>query len=129
MTCLAVLRRSIAHAQRRDKAARNVALLVTAPEGAPRLYVYLVVSLLSGVRTEEARPLTSTRSTAMSPHPAERSTPVPDTAISADPPHCVSRCKAKRRSVTAHALVVLRCCVQTHRGAALVELVGVGNGL
>lgn len=77
---LAVLRRSIAHAQRRDKAARNVALLVTAPEGRPgrpskalnleqakavliaarpsRLYAYLVLSLLSGVRTEEARPLT-----------------------------------------------------------------------
>ncbi|MET7567715.1 site-specific integrase [Streptomyces sp. NPDC005492] len=77
---LAVLRRSVAHAQRRDKAARNVALLVTAPEGRPgrpskalnleeakavliaarpsRLYAYLVLSLLSGVRTEEARPLT-----------------------------------------------------------------------
>ncbi|WP_030648459.1 MULTISPECIES: site-specific integrase [Streptomyces] len=77
---LAILRRSIAHAQRRDKAARNVALLVTAPEGRPgrpskalnleqakavlaaargsRLYAYLVLSLLSGVRTEEARPLT-----------------------------------------------------------------------
>jgi hypothetical protein len=77
---LAILRRSVAHAQRRDKAARNVALLVTAPEGRPgrpskalnleqakavliaarpsRLYAYLVLSLLSGVRTEEARPLT-----------------------------------------------------------------------
>ncbi|MBK3627002.1 site-specific integrase [Streptomyces sp. MBT49] len=77
---LAILRRSTAHAQRRDKAARNVALLVTAPEGRPgrpskalnleqakavlasargsRLYAYLVLSLLSGVRTEEARPLT-----------------------------------------------------------------------
>ncbi|MFJ4079835.1 tyrosine recombinase XerC [Streptomyces iakyrus] len=77
---LAILRRSIAHAQRRDKAARNVALLVTSPEGRPgrpskalnleqakavlaaarpsRLYAYLVLSLLSGVRTEEARPLT-----------------------------------------------------------------------
>ncbi|MFI6345191.1 tyrosine recombinase XerC [Streptomyces sp. NPDC050560] len=77
---LAILRRSIAHAQRRDKAARNVALLVTAPEGRPgrpskalnleqakavltaarpsRLCAYLVLSLLSGVRTEEARPLT-----------------------------------------------------------------------
>ncbi|WP_455362602.1 site-specific integrase [Streptomyces sp. SYSU K21746] len=77
---LAVLRRSIAHAQRRDKAVRNVAVLVTAPEGRPgrpskalnleqaksvlaaargsRLYAYLVLSLLSGVRTEEARPLT-----------------------------------------------------------------------
>jgi integrase len=77
---LAILRRSIAHAQRRDKAARNVPLLVTAPEGRPgrpskalnleqakavliaarpsRLHAYLVLSLLSGVRTEEARPLT-----------------------------------------------------------------------
>ncbi|MFF0062668.1 tyrosine recombinase XerC [Streptomyces sp. NPDC005279] len=77
---LAVLRRSIAHAQRRDKAVRNVALLVNVPEGRPgrpskalnleqakavlasargsRLYAYLVLSLLSGVRTEEARPLT-----------------------------------------------------------------------
>ncbi|MFP1625733.1 hypothetical protein ACLB9X_11285 [Streptomyces sp. 5K101] len=77
---LAILRRSVAHAQRRDKAARNVALLATAPEGRPgrpskalnleqakavltaarpsRLYAYLVLSLLSGVRTEEARPLT-----------------------------------------------------------------------
>ncbi|MGW3936394.1 site-specific integrase [Streptomyces phaeochromogenes] len=76
---LAILRRSISHAQRRDKAARNVALLVTAPEGRPgrpskamnleqakavliaarpsRLYAYLVLSFLSGVRTEEARPL------------------------------------------------------------------------
>ncbi|MEU8029133.1 tyrosine-type recombinase/integrase [Streptomyces sp. NPDC049099] len=75
---LAILRRSIEQAQRRDKAARNVALLVTAPEGRPgrpskalnlkqaepvlaaarpsRLYAYLVLSLLSGVRTEEARP-------------------------------------------------------------------------
>ncbi|WP_262505562.1 hypothetical protein [Streptomyces sp. TRM68367] len=32
---LAILRRSIAYAQRRDKAARNVTLLVTAPEGRP----------------------------------------------------------------------------------------------
>ncbi|MFI1335520.1 tyrosine recombinase XerC [Streptomyces sp. NPDC020845] len=77
---LAVLRRSIEHAQRRDKAVRNVALLVAVPEGRPgrpskalnleqakavlvaargsRLYAYLVLSLLSGVRTEEARPLT-----------------------------------------------------------------------
>ncbi|WP_406244355.1 tyrosine recombinase XerC [Streptomyces anulatus] len=77
---LAVLRRSIEHAQRRDKAVRNVAALVTAPEGrqgrpskalnleqakavlvaarGSRLYAYLVLSLLSGVRTEEARPLT-----------------------------------------------------------------------
>ncbi|MFD3973281.1 tyrosine recombinase XerC [Streptomyces cyaneofuscatus] len=77
---LAILRRSIEHAQRRDKAVRNVALLVTAPEGrtgrpskalnleqakavlgaarGSRLYAYLVLSLLAGVRTEEARPLT-----------------------------------------------------------------------
>ncbi|MFD5062965.1 MULTISPECIES: tyrosine recombinase XerC [unclassified Streptomyces] len=77
---LAVLRRSIEHAQRRDKAVRNVAALVTVPEGragrpskalnleqakavlvaarGSRLYAYLVLSLLSGVRTEEARPLT-----------------------------------------------------------------------
>ncbi|KOT91816.1 integrase [Streptomyces rimosus subsp. pseudoverticillatus] len=77
---LAILRRSIEHAQRRDKAVRNVALLVTAPEGRPgrpskalnleqakavltaarpsRLYAYLVLSFLGGVRTEEARPLT-----------------------------------------------------------------------
>ncbi|WP_323136053.1 site-specific integrase [Streptomyces sp. NBC_01481] len=77
---LAILRRSIAHAQRRDMAVRNVALLVSVPEGRPgrpskalnleqakvvlaaargsRLYAYLVLSLLSGVRTEEARPLT-----------------------------------------------------------------------
>jgi integrase len=77
---LAILRRSTAQAQRRDRAARNVAVLVTAPEGRPgrpskalnleqakavlaaarpsRLYAYLVLSLLSGVRTEEAGPLT-----------------------------------------------------------------------
>ncbi|MFB1046312.1 site-specific integrase [Streptomyces chrestomyceticus] len=77
---LAILRRSIEHAQRRDKAVRNVARLVTAPEGRPgrpskalnleqakavltaarpsRLYAYLVLSFLGGVRTEEARPLT-----------------------------------------------------------------------
>lgn len=77
---LAVLRRAITHAQRRDKVMRNVAELVTVPEGRPgrpskalnleqakavltaargsRLYAYLVLSLLIGVRTEEARPLT-----------------------------------------------------------------------
>lgn len=78
---LAVLRRSIEHAQRRDKVLRNVAALVTPPHGrrpgrpskalkleqalavlaasrGSRLYAYLVLSLLSGVRTEEARPLT-----------------------------------------------------------------------
>lgn len=75
-----VLRRSIQHAQRRDKVLRNVAELVTVPDGRPgrpskaldleqaraelaaargaRLYAYVVVSLLVGVRTEEARPLT-----------------------------------------------------------------------
>jgi integrase len=78
--CLAVLRRSIAHAQRRDKVLRNVAELVTAPEGRPgrpskalpfehaaavmeaskktRVHAYFVLSLLTGVRTEEARALT-----------------------------------------------------------------------
>ena len=77
---LAVLRRSITHAQRRDKILRNVAALVTVPEGRPgrpskaltleqakavlaaavgmRLYAYVVLSLLIGIRTEEARPLT-----------------------------------------------------------------------
>ncbi|WP_439675682.1 site-specific integrase [Embleya sp. MST-111070] len=75
-----VLRRAILHAQRRDKVLRNVAELVTVPEGragrpskaltleqakavltaakASRLHAYVVVSLLLGVRTEEARPLT-----------------------------------------------------------------------
>ncbi|MBY8877466.1 site-specific integrase [Actinacidiphila acidipaludis] len=75
-----VLRRSITHAQRRDKVLRNVAELVTVPEGRPgrpskaltldqakavlaaaqgtRLYAYVVLSLLIGIRTEEARPLT-----------------------------------------------------------------------
>lgn len=75
-----VLRRSITHAQRRDKVMRNVAALVTVPEGRPgrpskaltldqakavlaaargaRLYSYVVLSLLVGIRTEEARPLT-----------------------------------------------------------------------
>jgi hypothetical protein len=73
--CLAVLRRSIAHAQRRDKVLRNVAELVTVPEGRPgrpskalpfdqavavieaskktRVHAYLVLSLLTGVRTEK----------------------------------------------------------------------------
>jgi integrase len=72
-----ILRRSITQAQRRDKVGRNVAELVTAPEGkagrpskaltfeqatavltaasATRLHAYVVLSLLVGVRTEEAR--------------------------------------------------------------------------
>ncbi|GAA1699121.1 site-specific integrase [Fodinicola feengrottensis] len=76
---LAVLRRSITFAQRRDKIGRNVASLVTAPEGTEgrpskaltlgqafallkaakgsRLYAYVVLSLLTGIRTEEARAL------------------------------------------------------------------------
>ncbi|MDX2706378.1 site-specific integrase [Streptomyces sp. PA03-6a] len=76
----AVLKRAITHAQRRDKVMRNVAELVTVPEGrsgrpskalaleqakallsaarGTRLYAYIVLSLLIGVRTEEARPLT-----------------------------------------------------------------------
>jgi len=77
---LSILRRSITLAQRRDLVARNVASLVTAPkgtEGRPskaltmdqadavltaasrsRLHAYIVVSLLTGIRTEEARALT-----------------------------------------------------------------------
>ncbi|MGH3774694.1 MAG: site-specific integrase [Pseudonocardiaceae bacterium] len=77
---LSILRRSITLAQRRDLVARNVAELVTAPKGkagrpskaltmeqadavlaaAPssRLHAYIVVSLLCGIRTEEARALT-----------------------------------------------------------------------
>ena len=76
---LEVLRRAITHAQRRDKVGRNVAALVTAPEGRIgrqskaltmeqaravlaaaegwNLYAYIVVSLLTGIRTEEARAL------------------------------------------------------------------------
>lgn len=78
--CLDLLRRSIAHAQRRNKVLRNVAELVDLPEGrigrpskalnleqakavlttsqGRRLHAYVVVSLLTGVRTEEARELT-----------------------------------------------------------------------
>lgn len=78
--CLDLLRRSITHAQRRNKVLRNVAELVDVPEGRPgrpskalnldqakavlaaargrRLHAYVVVSLLTGVRTEEARELT-----------------------------------------------------------------------
>jgi integrase len=77
---LSILRRSILLAQRRDLVARNVADLVTAPKGtagrpskalamdqavavlttasASRLHAYIVVSLLCGIRTEEARALT-----------------------------------------------------------------------
>jgi integrase len=76
----AVLRRAIQHAQRRNKVLRNVAELVDIPEGRPgrpskampleqaqavieaskktRLHAYFVLSLLTGVRTEEARALT-----------------------------------------------------------------------
>ncbi|MEV2279362.1 tyrosine-type recombinase/integrase [Nocardiopsis sp. NPDC049922] len=75
----AVLRRAIAFAQKRDKVLRNVADLVDTPkgkEGRPskaltlnqaqavlsaaegtRLYAYVVLSLMTGVRTEEARAL------------------------------------------------------------------------
>jgi integrase len=77
---LSILRRSITLAQRRDLVARNVADLVTAPKGTAgrpskalnmeqadavltaasgsRLHAYIVVSLLTGIRTEEARALT-----------------------------------------------------------------------
>ncbi|MER5917765.1 site-specific integrase [Streptomyces sp. NPDC001982] len=75
-----ILRRSIGHAQRRGKAVRNVAELVEVPDGrAGRpskslsleqgeavlrakegswIHAYVVLSLLVGVRPEEARPLT-----------------------------------------------------------------------
>ena len=79
--CLGLLRRSITHAQRRNKVLRNVADLVKeVPEGRVgrpskalnlqqakailaaaqhrRLHAYLVLSLMTGVRTEEARELT-----------------------------------------------------------------------
>jgi integrase len=77
---LSILRRSITLAQRRDLVVRNVADLVTAPKGTAgrpskaltmdqavavlaaalgsRLHAYIVVSLLTGIRTEEARALT-----------------------------------------------------------------------
>lgn len=77
---LSILRRSIAHAQRRGKAVRNVADWVEVPEGRPGrpskslsleqaeavlraqagtwIHAYVVLSLLVGVRPEEARPLT-----------------------------------------------------------------------
>ncbi|MBQ1157732.1 tyrosine-type recombinase/integrase [Streptomyces sp. A73] len=75
-----ILRRSITHAQRRDRAVRNVALLVTTPEGqegresksfsldtakkilvtdeGSRTHAYVVTSLLGGARPEEMRALT-----------------------------------------------------------------------
>jgi integrase len=77
-----ILERSIRHAQARDKVRRNVASLITIPEGRPgrpsqamtldqavsllgalgsgadfRLSAYVILSLLTGVRTEEARAL------------------------------------------------------------------------
>ncbi|MGS2587064.1 site-specific integrase [Streptomyces hebeiensis] len=77
---LSILRRSISHAQRRDKVMRNVAELVEVPEGRPGrpsksltleqaktvlsarqgtwIHAYVVLSLLVGIRTEEVRPLT-----------------------------------------------------------------------
>jgi integrase len=76
---LSILRRSITLAQRRDLVVRNVAELVTIPKGTAgrpskaltmeqavavlaaaalsRLHAYVVVSLLTGIRTEEARAL------------------------------------------------------------------------
>ena len=78
-----ILERAIRHAQARDKVRRNVASLILVPEGQEgrpskamtldqavqlldqvgpgsehRLAAYVVVSLLAGVRTEEARALT-----------------------------------------------------------------------
>jgi integrase len=78
-----ILERAIRHAQARDKVRRNVASLVSLPEGREgrpsramtldqavsvldhvgpgsqhRLAAYVVVSLLAGIRTEEARALT-----------------------------------------------------------------------
>ncbi|MGH3769598.1 MAG: site-specific integrase, partial [Pseudonocardiaceae bacterium] len=77
---LSILRRAITLAQRRDLVARNVAELVSAPKGTAgrpskaltmsqavavlaaaalsRLHAYIAVSLLTGIRTEEARALT-----------------------------------------------------------------------
>jgi integrase len=74
-----VLKRSIRQAQARDRVLRNVAELVTTPKGkegrpskamtlkqttallrqaeSSRLHAYVVVSLLTGIRTEEARAL------------------------------------------------------------------------
>ncbi|MGI8446702.1 MAG: tyrosine-type recombinase/integrase [Streptosporangiaceae bacterium] len=75
----AVLKRSIRQVQARDRVLRNAAELVTTPKGRPgrpsramtleqatamldeakasRLHAYVVVSLLTGIRTEEARAL------------------------------------------------------------------------
>ena len=75
----AILKRSIRQAQARNRVLRNVAELVTTPKGetgrpskamtleqatamleqahASRLHAYVVVSLLTGIRTEEARAL------------------------------------------------------------------------
>ena len=75
----AILKRAIRQAQARDRVLRNVAELVTTPKGKPgrpsrammleqatavlehakasRLHAYIVVSLLTGIRTEEARAL------------------------------------------------------------------------
>ena len=78
-----ILERSIRHAQARDKVRRNVASLIIVPEGREgrpskamtldqaiqlltavqpgsehRLAAYVVISLLTGIRTEEARALT-----------------------------------------------------------------------
>jgi integrase len=75
----AILKRTIRQAQARDRVLRNVAELVTTPKGKPgrpsramtleqatamleqakasRLHAYVVVSLLTGIRTEEARAL------------------------------------------------------------------------
>ncbi|MFD9815039.1 tyrosine-type recombinase/integrase [Streptomyces sp. NPDC059080] len=77
---LSILRRSISHAQRSDLVMRNVAELVELPDGQPGrpsksltleqaesalaarkgtwIHVYVAVSLLVGIRTEEVRPLT-----------------------------------------------------------------------
>lgn len=77
---LSILRRSISHAQRRDLVVRNVADFVQLPEGqvgrpsksltlgqaksvlttrkGTWMHVYVSVSLLVGIRTEEVRPLT-----------------------------------------------------------------------
>jgi integrase len=77
---LSILRRAITMAQRRELVARNVAELVACPKGTAgrpskaltmaqavtvlgaaavsRLHAYIVVSLLTGIRTEEARALT-----------------------------------------------------------------------
>ena len=78
-TVHAILKRSIRQAQARDLVLRNVAELVTPPKGQPgrpskaltqeqaqavldrarrsRLYAYIALSLMTGIRTEEARKL------------------------------------------------------------------------